>query len=290
MHSILRRVFRRLGAEARLQGVALLTLTGALIAMLIVVVFVLNMQLTTKSILRRANVAVFLKDGVSQEEITQLQTSIESVSGVRHVKYLSSAQVREAFFSNEASKDGLEGLPPEAFSPLIEIEIEEDGRSFTVQQLAEKLKRFEIVEAVESHESWQSEVRAIASIINRLAIAALGLALVGIAFFISNVMKLTLSSRKDEIEILRLCGASDGFIQAPFLIEGASYGFLASWISVTITWFLKNLADREFDRVFDFIGVRLVFLDPWMIAAFIVIVTAICTVASAFSLRRYLHV
>ncbi|MDW8247312.1 MAG: permease-like cell division protein FtsX, partial [Sandaracinaceae bacterium] len=166
MHSILRRVFRRLGAEARLQGVALLTLTGALIAMLIVVVFVLNMQLTTKSILRRANVAVFLKDGVSQEEITQLQTSIESVSGVRHVKYLSSAQVREAFFSNEASKDGLEGLPPEAFSPLIEIEIEEDGRSFTVQQLAEKLKRFEIVEAVESHESWQSEVRAIASIVN----------------------------------------------------------------------------------------------------------------------------
>ncbi|MDW8247639.1 MAG: FtsX-like permease family protein, partial [Sandaracinaceae bacterium] len=87
-----------------------------------------------------------------------------------------------------------------------------------------------------------------------------------------------------------LCGASNGFIQAPFLIEGASYGFLASWISVTITWFLKNLADREFDRVFDFIGVRLVFLDTWMIAAFIVLVTVICTLGSAFSLRRYLHV
>lgn len=110
------------------------------------------------------------------------------------------------------------------------------------------------------------------------------LALLSVVFIISNTIRLTLYARRDELEILRLVGASDAFIRAPCAIEGAFQGGAGALAAVILLWLLVGTLPIEAA-----IGAPIRFLPAGLIAAGLAGSALVGVVASHLATGRFLH-
>ena len=108
---------------------------------------------------------------------------------------------------------------------------------------------------------------------------------------IGNTIRLAVARRRQEIEVMKLCGATDGFVRGPLVLEGTFQGFVAAVIAILVLMvgFLA-LKDPINATVAALIGVRVAFLSSWMVVAVIVGGAVIGAAGSALSVRRYLDV
>ncbi|HSD10799.1 MAG TPA: permease-like cell division protein FtsX [Candidatus Binatia bacterium] len=161
----------------------------------------------------------------------------------------------------------------------------------STQLLVARIRQFEGVEAVDSQVAW---VERFATLGRWLTWAGVGWALIlgfGALLVIGNSARLAALTRKEEIEVLRLVGASETFIIAPFFIEGAVQGLAGSLLgtgALAAAFFglERSLADGSFLSSFT---PPLVFLEPPSIAALLVAGPLLGSIGSASAARRYLR-
>jgi cell division transport system permease protein len=108
---------------------------------------------------------------------------------------------------------------------------------------------------------------------------------------IGNTIRLAVANRKSEIEVLKLCGATDAFVRGPFVLEGAAQAMCAALLSLLlmVIAFFAVRGQIE-DTVSAITGVRAVFLDPLWAIAMVAGGGLVGAMGSALSLRRYLSI
>jgi len=179
-------------------------------------------------------IMAYLKPEHVRKNLSDIQQAIQSITGVQDAIFVSKDEalnLLKAQMRRQASLfENLKENPlPDAFEVRI---IPASQRGEEVEMLAARIESLPEIEEVEYGQSWVGKFTSIINLF-RLAGYAIGaLFFMAAVFIVANTIRIVLYSRREEIEIMRLVGAADGFIKTPFYIEGLILGAMGGIIGI----------------------------------------------------------
>lgn len=177
---------------------------------------------------------VYLRGDAAESDTRGVEALLAGVPAVERVERVTASRARERLVEALGTQSPLlEGIEASFFPASIEVSLRAGaGEIGPVSALARRLEKAPGVERVDFGAEWIDRLRGARRFVSAgasaIAIAAAGLAL-AVVFF---AMRLASIARRREIDVLRLCGATDGFVRAPLLLEGALAGLLAGGLAL----------------------------------------------------------
>ena len=230
---------------------SLVTLSTISISMLILGLFsliYLNVQQSLHQMGGELQITAYLQETISSEQAEVLRSKVADWPEVEGITYISKEQALARFRSQLREYAGiLEGLKENPLPASLELTLmPQYGRSGNIKELSTRLGRLPGVAEVQYGRKWMAKLRVFVEVMKLVGITVGGLLLIATIFVISNTIKLTFYSRREELEIMRLVGATDFFIKAPFLIEGLLHGLggallAAGGLSLLILFLFSHL-------------------------------------------------
>jgi cell division transport system permease protein len=192
-----------------------------------------------------SEISLFLTDGLSDNDSSKVINRISLYSEVTSVRHISSAQALEEFKQLSGFGEALEYLDK---NPLPALLLVTPTSKFSspdgARLLLDKLQQQPEVEFGKLDVTWLEKLSAIISLLEDAVLALGVLLLFAVILIIGNTIRLSILNRRDEIEVLKLVGATDDFIRRPFLYSGIWYGIiggLIAWICVSlILWWMEG--------------------------------------------------
>ena len=230
---------------------SLVTLSTIAISMLILGLFsliYLNVQQSLHQMGGELQITAYLQETISSEQAEVLRSKVADWPEVEGITYISKEQALARFRSQLREYAGiLEGLKENPLPASLELTLmPQYGRSGNIKELSTRLGRLPGVAEVQYGRKWMAKLRVFVEVMKLVGITVGGLLLIATIFVISNTIRLTFYSRREELEIMRLVGATDFFIKAPFLIEGLLHGLggallAAGGLSLLILFLFSHL-------------------------------------------------
>lgn len=254
-----------------------------------------NIKEITNNIEKELTIVVFASKNISDEEAIKIKDDIEKVDNVEKVIYTSKYDTKSALQNDEKWAEIVKTLEDEEnpFQDSYEVMIK-DVRD--INETVTTIKNMDNVDTVKYGESSVNELVSIFDAVNKGTIILVsGLVLVTIVL-ITNTIKITIFSRKKEIDIMRLVGTSNTVIKLPYLTEGLLIGVIGSIIPILITIFGYTMVYDKFStyNVTNIIGVISLATPSGIIytaSLFLLVLGSIVgMMASAFAVRKYLKV
>ena len=242
-----------------------------------------NMEAALEQVESRVEVVAYLRDDVRTSEIELAERELAKAAQVQHVRYVSKATALE-----NARRDlqDLEGVFSDlTVNPLpasLEIQLHAEHRTReSVEAVSKLAAAYPFVEDVVYGREWVEKIFALRRIAG-VTVGVMGTAFALVAALImGTALKIAVFARRDEIHIMRLVGARDGFIRAPFLLEGAITGFFGSLFAILLTYLTFRVAYRF---LFELSWVPLSWVMLGLLAGILFGI-----LASGFSVRRHLR-
>ena len=232
----------------------------------------------------------FVDDSLDEDEARALQSKVESTENVADCTFVSRTAARDAYVEKYDDGGVYGDLDPSVFRHRFVIHVTDPDRIMETKTAVESIPGIAKVRADEAVANGFTTARNVASIISVALIAILLLVSV---FIISNTIKLTTFDRRDEIAIMKMVGATNGFIRWPFVYEGLVLGLFSAVIAFALQWGLyaavaQGIADSDslqiltivpFERIWQFVA-------PVFLGAGILVGVG----GSLTAIRRFLHV
>lgn len=220
-----------------------------------------NFENMMKSAEAGVGITVFFEDGLSDGEKKAIGSKIAARKEVRDVIYISADEAWERYKKTSLKPELVETFGDD--NPL------EGSDSYTVyvkeiekqNELVNYISTIEGVRKVNSNGSTASSFSAINSLVGIVSITIIGLLLAVAVFLISTTIAMGISVRKEEIFIMRMVGATDFFISAPFVIEGVVIGIIGAAVPLVILYFIYERAVSVLSERFNALVNVLVFID-----------------------------
>lgn len=219
---------------------------------------------------------VYLDDDISGNEKKGLEKWITTHSEIESFDYVSRDQAWKNFQSMFSEKSAfLKGMGfnplPASYNLRVKSSVQ---RLKTIRDMADELGQQAGVESIEFGEEWIKRFETFMILMRVFLLALGGLLCLGAVLIISNTVKLSVLSRKDEIELMLLIGAKPGFIKIPFFLEGIFHGLLGAFISLCfmkgVHLYLVNQFQgsiETFGRVMDFQFISMPFVVTIVLAS-----------------------
>jgi len=203
---------------------------------------VANIEQLTGTIESSNQISLFLKDTVSEAEAKKLVEKISKNNEVAEIKLINKAQALAEFKVNsglDAALDALEGNP----LPIVLDVLPTPAQSNTaaLQKLQQALQHYPEVDEAQMDMQWLERMQSIIRLAERATRSISILLGLGVLFITGNTIRLELHNRREEVVIAKLVGATNRFIQRPFLYTGFWIGFLSgvlAWFIVTVIMLL----------------------------------------------------
>ncbi len=259
--------FRGLRANSLVNLLAVGTISMAMLIVGFFLIVFFNVQSTVRAMGDRLEMSVYLKDGLSDHEKDFLLGRLKAEPGVRKVIALSKADALALFKKELKGQEALlQGLGENPLPASYELAI--DRAYAETDRLEAMARKFSGYPGVEDVSYGKQGAEVVSGLYRLLTYGGTVLAIllgVSVVFIISNSVRLALYSRGQEIELMQWIGATKGFIQGPFLIEGMMLAMLGSALSIGILAALYYLLPPEIVHLFSrFRGLD--FLPPSVVA------------------------
>jgi len=241
------------------------------------------------------SMTAYIKAEASEKEVTNFIRELETNSKVRSVSYTSKAQALETFRkdlgTHSSLLDGLEQNNPLPASVDVTLR-PEIMANISPEEIASQLRRVAVVEDVVFGSEWADKMAGVVRIFRAFGLLTLLIAMAIIVFLISNTIKLVIYARREEITIMKLVGASDGFVKIPFIIGGLIQGLIGSAIGLSLVK-LGALALNYQLQGSQVLGVTIpsiAFLHWWAAAGLVILGLAVGAIGSFFALGKFINV
>jgi cell division transport system permease protein len=171
---------------------------------------------------------VYLKDSIGPQDIQKLMSQLRGKEYVAGAKYISREQaLTELKRTLRDVSNVIEGLDENPLSAAIELKLKKESvTGSSVKNISADIRKLPGVDDIYYEEKIAETVALLKTSIENFSLIILGIIIFVVLFVISSTVKILFYRRKSEIEIIKLLGATGGFIRAPFLIEGGVIGFL----------------------------------------------------------------
>jgi len=262
-------------------------------------IVIYDVQGILTSIKSQVEVAVYLKDNITDELRDYLEEEIKSWDEVAGVTFISKEQALEIFKEENQGSEILKEIQGNPLPASFEVTLTSPEK---VEQIALRFltKEGEFVEGVDEviyGQNYVNKLFSITAITGSIAFIIIIMLLLAAVVLIFNTIRLSIHARRKEIEVMKLVGATNWFVRLPFLFEGFFEGFVGSIISVFLLYFTANyLLIRGERAIVDTMNVKeLVILGNsnvilYIYAGLIVLGALLGILSSAFALKRYIRV
>ena len=226
---------------------------------------------------------VYIDETYSEAEAKSVGSQINQIANVHNAQFVSREQAVVNFVDEMEDEDLFAGLDPSTFRDRYVITLEDNSKMRDIEGVADVSVHYEIQEGFQT-------VQRILNIASVIIIAVL---LVVSMLIISNTVKLAMYDRKEEIAIMKMVGATNGFIRWPFVVEGFILGILASAIAFFLEWGLYNLLQTQISMVDSLDLITVVpFVEVIEIVAigYAVVGFLVGVLGSLLSIRKFLKV
>ena len=187
-------------------------------------------------------VLAFVELGLSEKEAREMEPALRRVPNVRDVHFISDQEAAAAFRARYENDELFQGLPDDNFSHRYAIDLVDIGYMGQTCEALDALPHIDKVNAYEDEAAGFITIRNVAGVVCVVLIAVLFLVSV---FIIANTIKLTTFDRRDEIAIMKMVGATNGFIRWPFVYEGFLLGLFSAVIGFFLQWGLYEAVARS---------------------------------------------
>jgi len=188
----------------------------------------------------KIEIIAYLNRKTPINEVESLLNKTRQINGVESVRYVSPFDAM-AFMETKlgSQRNLLDGIRPGVLPSSFEIQLIKDYRnSAKIKEVVSQLEKTAQFDEIQYGQEWVEAFSAIVHLFRLTEWVLGGLLLVAMIFIISNTLQLAIYSRREEIEIMQLVGASPSFIQVPFYIEGIAQGFLGSGMAIVLLYIL----------------------------------------------------
>ena len=225
---------------ARNFSLSMASITCTIITLILVSLGVLvsyNVNNITKDIEKELTIVVFMKKETTKEELNKTKDALSKIDNVADVKYTSKDDIKNNMASEYPSFSKMMESWTDVNNPFQDSYIVSVKDVRDINETVTTIKNLDNVDIVKYSESMVGELINIFDAIKTGTVClVVGLVLVT-AFLINNTIKITIFSRRNEIDIMRLVGTSNTVIKLPFLFEGLFIGVLGSIIPILVTIF-----------------------------------------------------
>lgn len=237
--------------------------TAIMVVTLVIVAFfafsALFLQNQLAAVREKIDLTIFLKDEATPDQVKQLQANIQTIENVKEVKYVSKTDALERLRASSKDGEQLAKTATEIGNPLpASLEVRTETLD-NLDALNTQIKADSAAAIVASTSNDDSDVRR--KVVDRIVSISQGVSRVGTVISVSfllislmiifNTIRMAIFTRREEIEIMKLVGATNWYIRGPFLIEGAMYGIIGATIAMAITLPLINVARPLFTSYFN---------------------------------------
>ncbi len=289
-------VFRQLGRNLRQTWTSqLMTLITVSLSVLIFSFFYLiycNMLSAGGRLGNDLRLIVYLEEEPGPEMQEQLRRRITDFERVEKIRFISPEQALDLFAGQLGqNRDLLTDVPSDFLPPSMEVTPLKNLRGLhQVSLLADFLDTLPGTIKVQYGQEWVERFYAFTRLLSIIVLLSGTLLVLTATFMVSYTIRLTILGREDEIELLRLVGATNGYIRTPFLLEGVLQGCMGSALGLgslylLFQWTLNHFSGPSILNIFS-----LTFLSLPILAIIIGTAMALCGIASHISMRRALRI
>ncbi|MFA6165332.1 MAG: permease-like cell division protein FtsX [Gemmatimonadaceae bacterium] len=262
-----------------LSALSITTIAFSLFAFGLFGLVALNIRNALRTVEDRVEIRAFVADGTGAEATSAALGDIGAFPEAASVRLVTQAQAldRARRELGEFSDVFEEGILPASIEVRLKVGFRDPE---TVRAVAKRIEVYDFIDDIRFGEEWVEKLHRLRNIAT-LAGVALGLTFAIVAIIIiGSTIRMAVMARAREIAIMRLVGATNSFIRAPFLIEGFLKGTLGGVLALVLAWVALTIINR--------FVVQATFFDAWMGAVGVLAGASIGLAGSALSVGRHL--
>ena len=270
------KVFRILGRNIRdsfksvfrnyslsLASISCITITLIVVAIFVILTF--NVNNFTTLVEKDVTIVAFLDVDITQENIKVVEKKIADIDEVDNYTFQSKQEISEEMMASSETFKNIMKEWTEDDNPLQDTFLVKVKDINDIADVAKRIKKMDGVSIVKYGEGMVEQLISIFEVVRKICMGTVIALVLVTAFLISNTIKITIFSRRREIEIMRLVGASNINIKIPFIFEGLFLGIMGSILPIIATVYGYNLLYDNFDGQLFSPFIKLVEPEPFVL-------------------------
>ena len=281
--------FRNLVTNRSMSLSSISVLTACLLLIGVSFLLLFNMKTLVSDVEKQNVVVAFVKDGIDETAKKQVQADLKAIPNVTEVQYVS----KEEGFNEQLEDFGVER---NMIDGVIENPLPESYRITVsnIEEFSTTLAAIKAVANVESVRESQEIIKQISTLqksVTFICLIIVAILIVVSLFIIANTIKITMVSRKVDIQVMKSVGATNVFICWPFMIEGIAIGLISGLIAMGLTYVVEITEGDALNSLFSLFGSSVVNIsDFWyvLVIGYFVSGMLLGSFGSVVSIRKYL--
>ena len=249
-----------------------------------------NVSLMVEDLNKTNEILVYVDETLPYAEAQHIETQINKIENVFKAKLKSREVALEEFIAEHQGDDAFSGVEAEDLRHRVEVILKDNS---LIEQTVSEIEQIQGVAKINASFELAAGFATLEKVLHIASIAVISVLLVVSLLIISNTVKLAMYDRRDEISIMKMVGATNGFIRLPYVVEGFTLGMVGAIIAFLLEWLLYDLLLARLNEVdtlklFTFVPFETL-LWP-MAAIFVAAGLFVGVVGSWTSIRKFMDV
>ncbi len=235
-------------------------------------------------------IMAYLKDNALQQDILSARQAVLKMNGVDTVVFISKDDALTTLKKQMVRQSSLiENLRTNPLPDAFEIKMKTQGQNWEkIEMLAAHIESHPTVTNVEYGQTWLGRISKLFSLFQFIAFAMGSLFFMGTVFIVANTIRLALFSRREEIEIMRLVGATNGFIKAPSYIAAIIQGAVGGLLGIIVLYITFLIITTNIEQNFSTYTLSIRFLSFEVVMGILCYSTIVGWLGCFLSLKQFL--
>ena len=198
---------------------------------------VYNVNIMVEDLNKTNEILVYIDSELSDAEAKSIGTKINKVENVFEAKFVSREEALENFIADHQGDEAFSGVEAEDLRHRFVVTLEDNS---LIEETVSDIEAIEGVAKIKAAYELAEGFATLQNILQVVSVAVIAVLLLVSLLIISNTVKLAMYDRRDEIAIMNMVGATNGFIRLPFVVEGFTLGMVGAAAAFGIEWLLYN--------------------------------------------------
>ena len=249
-----------------------------------------NLDVMVKELNQTSEILVYIDSDLSDAEAKSVGTKINMLDNVLQSTFVSREEALEDFIADHDGDSAFSGVQSQDLRHRYVVVLEDNTK---MKQTDEQLKQLPGVAKTNAAYELAEGFSTIQDVLHLVSLAIIAVLLVVSLLIISNTVKLAMYDRRDEIAIMKMVGATNGFIRLPFVVEGFTLGMVGAVLAFGLEWLgydamIQKIAAVDALQLFKLVPFQELLMP--MVAVFGAAGMFVGIVGSWTSIRKFMNV
>ena len=249
-----------------------------------------NLDVMVQDLNQTSEILVYIDSDLSDAEARSIGTKINALSNVLQAKFISRDEALESFVKDHNGDSAFNGVQASDLRHRYEVTLEDNS---LMDQTDAQLQQIPGVAKTNAAYELAQGFTTIQQVLHIASVALIAVLLVISLLIISNTVKLAMYDRRDEISIMKMVGATNGFIRLPFIVEGFTLGMMGAILAFGLEWvgydaLVNRISSVDSLKLFTFVSFKTLLIP--MLIVFGAAGLFVGIVGSWTSIRKFMDV